>query len=270
MPTQSMYYLNFNLKSKEPVEDNNFRRTISSIISKEFIIQNISKDLAVPAINYTPYSKINDSSKLVFDVFGNRNKGIEYLEKYLEANKDAKNHELIIVYENKNLDTRIAKEIAKNLKENLDDIAKNIKGYLDEKDYLNVNIVCKGYKKDELKEVLQQGKYDIVFCRIDEEYGDVYKFFSRWTSNSKYNIYGYKNLEYDKIVEKAQLEKDNKNKIAIYNDAQEMLSKDLPCIPVYIVNTVICKKENIKDIYTTKSGNLKFDYAYKDNTLVVK
>ena len=130
-----------------------------------------------------------------------------------------------MVYESKNLDNKIAKEIAKNLKENLDEIAKNIKGYLDLKDYLNVNVVCNGYKKDELKEVLQKGNYDIVFSRIDEEYGDIYKFFSRWTSNSKYNIYGYKNLDYDKIIEKALIEKDNKNKIRIYNEAQEILAK---------------------------------------------
>ena len=38
-----------------------------------------------------------------------------------------------MVYENKNLDDRIAKEIAKNIKENLDEIAKNIKGYLDDR-----------------------------------------------------------------------------------------------------------------------------------------
>lgn len=270
VPTQSMYYLNFNLKSKEPIEDKNFRNVISAIMSKEFIIQNLSKDLAVPAINYMPYSAVSESSKVIFDVFGNRIKGTEYLQKYLASGKDEKKHELTMVYENKNLDSKIAKEIAKNLKVNLDEIAKHAKGYLDEKEYLNVNIVCKGYGKDELKEVLQQGKYDIVFSRVDEEYGDVYKFFSRWTSNSKYNLYGYNNLDYDKIIEKALLEKDNKKKIAIYNEAQEILARDLPCIPIYIVNTVICKKDNIKDIYTTKSGNLKFDYAYKDNTMVVK
>lgn len=265
VPTQSMYYLNFNLNAKGPVGDNNFRKVVSSIISKEFIIQTISKDLAVPAINYLPFSTVNDSSKLIFDVFGNREKGIEYLNKYLKSSKYEKKQEITMVYENENLDNKIAKEISKNLKENLDEMAKNIKGYLDLKDYLDVEITCIGYKKDKLSEVLRQGNYDIVFSRINEEYQDIYKFFSRWTTNSKYNIYGYSNLDYDKTIEKALLEKQSKNKIRIYNEAQEILAKGLPCIPVYIVNTVICKKENVKDIYTTKSGNLKFDYAYKDN-----
>jgi ABC-type oligopeptide transport system substrate-binding subunit len=270
VPTQSMYYLNFNLNSKGSVKDNNFRNVISAIISKEFIIQTISKDLAVPAINYLPFSTVNGSSKLIFDVFGNRNKGIEYLNKYLKSNKYEKKQEIVMVYESKNLDNKIAKEISKNLKENLDEMSKNIKGYLDLNDYLDINIICTGYKKDELSEVLRQGKYDIAFSRIDEGYGDIYKFFSRWISNSKYNIYGYKNLDYDKTIEKALKEKDNKIKIRIYNEAQQILAKGLPCIPVYIVNTVICKKENVKDIYTTKSGNLKFDYAYKDNTMGVR
>ena len=270
VPTQSMYYLNFNLNAKGAIEDNNFRNVISAIISKEFIIQTISKDLAVPAMNYLPFSTVNGNSKLIFDIFGNRNKGIEYLKKYLTRSNYEKKQDIIMVYESKNLDNKIANEISKNLKENLDEMAKSIKGYLEFKDYLDINIICIGYKKDELSEVLRQGNYDIVFSRIDEEYGDIYKFFSRWTSNSKYNVYGYKNLDYDKTIEKALTEQDSNDKIRIYNEAQKILAKGLPCIPVYIVNTVICKKENIKDIYTTKSGNLKFDYAYKDNSVVTK
>ncbi|MBU3191062.1 peptide ABC transporter substrate-binding protein [Clostridium bowmanii] len=271
VPSQSMYYLTFNLNAKASVKNNNFRNAISATISKEFIIQSISKDLAVPAISYTTTNAVNgEGGKVIFDVFGSKDKGTKYLKEYLKLNSYEKKQELIIVYENRNLDDRIVKEIAKSIKENLDEIAKNIKGHFDDVDYLNVKVVCKGYEKDELKEVLKQGNYDMLYSKIDEEYGDMYKFFSRWTSNSSYNIYGYKNLEYDKTIQRALMESDNKKKIIIYNEAQDILAKDLPCIPIYILNTVICKKENVKDIYTTKGGNLIFDYAYKDNTIVVK
>ncbi|MGH4137554.1 peptide ABC transporter substrate-binding protein [Clostridium sp.] len=271
VPSQSMYYLTFNLNAKSPVKDNDFRNAISSTISKEFIIQSISKDLAVPAISYTTLNTANgDGGKVIFDVFSSKDKGMQYLQEYLKNKSYEKKQELIIVYENRDLDDRIVKEIAKNIKGNLDEITKNIKGYFDDKDYLNIKVVCKGYEKDELNEVLKQGNYDMLFSRIDEEYGDIYKFFSRWTSNSSYNIYGYKNLEYDKTIQSALMESDSKKKIIIYNEAQNILAKDLPCIPVYIVNTVICKKENVKDIYTTKGGNLIFDYAYKDNVVIVK
>jgi len=271
IPSKSMYYLTFNLKAKGSVTNNNFRNTINAMIAKEFIIQNISKDLAVAAINYTTSSSTNDDNgKLIFDRFGSKEKGEKFLKEYLKSPNYEKKPELIIVYESKNFDNNMAKEIAKNIKENLDETAKNIKGFLDVKDYLDVNVICKGYKKDELNEVLKQGKYNILFSKIDEEYGDVYKFFSRWTSNSTDNIYGYKNLEYDKIIESALKEKESKSKIKLYNEAQEILAKDLPCIPIFIANTVICKKENIKDIYTTRGGNLVFDYAYKDNSILAK
>ncbi|WP_291633089.1 peptide ABC transporter substrate-binding protein [Clostridium sp.] len=252
IPSQSMYYLTFNLKTKDSV-DINFRNAISSIIDRELILQTISEDLAVPAINYTPSSAGNENNgKLIFDPFGNKDKGLEYLK----SSTYDKTKKIIMVYENNTLDNRISKEIAKNIKE-----------------YLGVKVVCTGYDKDELKDVLTKGNYNILFSKIDEEYGDIYKFFSRWTANSKYNIYGYKNLEYDKIIESALMDnsskgnssKDNENKIMIYNQAQEILAKDLPCIPVYIANTVICKKENIKGIYITRSGNLIFDYAYKED-----
>jgi ABC-type oligopeptide transport system substrate-binding subunit len=241
--SQSMYYLTFNLKNKDAV-DINFRNAISAIIDRKLIIQTISKDLAVPTLNYTAVVDTYDnSSKVIFDASLNKDRGLNYLKNstFKEGQK------LHVVYESEKFDARISKEIAKNIE-----------------DYLDINVVCTGYKKEELKEVLAQGDYDIVFSKIDEEYGDAYKFFSRWTSNSTYNIYGYNNLEYDKIIQSALMENNNKNRIKIYMQAQELLAKDLPSIPVYIGNTVICKKENIKDIYTTRGGNLIFDYAYKD------
>ena len=272
-PSQSMYYLSFNLNSKETVADNSFRKLISAMISKQFVIETLSKDLAVPAINYTSSGTNNgNSTKLIFDRFGNKEKGEIYLKEYTKTvnYKNNKNPVLTIVYESKNFDDKMVKEIARNFKANLDDIAKNIKGHFDKEDFLNVKVVCIGYDKNELDEVLKKGEYNILFSKVDEENGDIYKFFSRWTSNSKYNIYGYKNLEYDKIIESALMEKNSKNKIELYNEAQNILSKDLPCLPIFIANTVICKKINVKGIYTTKSGNLVFDNAYKEDSGVVK
>ncbi|MBU3184058.1 peptide ABC transporter substrate-binding protein [Clostridium estertheticum] len=245
-PTQSRYYLNFNLKDKGLV-DQNFRNAINEIINRKLIIETLSEDLAVPTMNYTTYTSINDNSdKLIFDESRNKSKGQEFLK---NSTYD-KEQKLVMVYENKNFDTKISGEIAKSIKK-----------------YLNIDVVCTGYKKDDLKKVINSGNYNIVFTGNDEEYGDSYKFFSKWIANSKDNIYGYKNANYDKIIDKALMENNNNKKITIYNQAQKILAKDLPCIPIYIANTVICKKANIKDIYTTKGGNLKFDYAYKDNVV---
>jgi ABC-type oligopeptide transport system substrate-binding subunit len=194
-------------------------------------------------MNYTTSTSNNDnSSKVISKGAGNKDKALEYLD-----SSKFKGKKISMIYESENFDTVISNEIAKNIEE-----------------YLDITVVCTGYKKDELKEVIEKGDYDIIFSRINEDYGDVYKFFSRWTSNSTYNVYGYNNLEYDKIIESVSVEKNNENRIKSYNEAQEILVEELPCIPVYIGNTVICKKENIKDIYTTKSGNLVFDYAYKE------
>ena len=245
IPTLSMYYLNFNLKTTNPV-DLNFRNAINSIIDRKVILQTMSEDLAVPTINYTAAKSNNNSDKLIFDETINKNKGLDYLN---ISNYD-ENQKLVMVYENNNFDSKISQEIAKEIKKDL-----------------GLNVKCTGYTKEELKKVLTAGDYNIVFLKNDEEYGDIYNFFSKWTTISKDNIYGYKNSDYDTTINKALTEKNDKNKITIYNQAQAILAKDLPCIPVYIANMVICKKENIKDIYTTKSGNLIFDYSYKDSTI---
>lgn len=245
-PTQSRYYLNFNLKDTGLV-DQNLRNAVNEIINRKLIIETLSEDLAVPTMSYTSYT--SDSDKLIFDESRNKIKG----EDYLKNSTYDKEKKLVMVYENKNFDTKVSGEIAKSIKK-----------------YLNIDVVCTGYEKDDLNKVISSGNYNIEFTGNDEEYGDGYKFFSKWTANSKDNIYGYKNAEYDKTINKALMENNDNKKITIYNQAQEILAKDLPCIPVYIANTVICKKENIKNIYTTKGGNLKFDYAYKDSSTVTK
>jgi len=247
-PSQSMYYLNFNLKAEDPL-DTNFRNAIGVVIDRELIIETISEDLAVATMNYTPFTSSNENSgKVIFDTTLNKIKGLEYLK-----NSTVVKRKINMVYENNNFDFKISNAIAENIKE-----------------YLGVNVVCTGYDTAELKNVLTSGDYDVLLSRTDEENGDIYDFFSKWTSYSKENIYGYVNAEYDKTIEKALIENDDKNKITIYKQAQEILAKDLPCIPIYIANTVICKKENVKDIYATKSGNLIFDYAFKDNTIATK
>jgi peptide/nickel transport system substrate-binding protein len=248
IPSQSVYYLTFNLKTieqgnKKDTLDIDFRNAIGAIIDRKLIIQTIWKDLAVPAMNYTAATNNDNSSTAIFNGSSNKDKAL----KYLDTSKFEKGQKIDMIYESENFDTVVSNEIAKNIEE-----------------YLGITVVCTGYKKDELKEVVEKGDYDIIFSKINEEYGDVYKFFSRWTSYSTYNVYGYNNLEYDKIIENVSVENNKENKIKSYNEAQEILAKELPCIPVYIGNTVICKKENIKDIYTTKGGNLVFDYAYKE------
>ncbi|MGH4052121.1 MAG: peptide ABC transporter substrate-binding protein [Clostridium sp.] len=255
IPSQSMYYLNFNLKNKKGLDksdalDINFRNAIGAIIDRELIIETVSTDLAVPTINYTSGDSFdNTSSKLIFDTFLNKAKGLEL--KNISNYK--KNRKLDLVYESENFDMKISNEIAKNIKE-----------------YLGVKVICTGYKKDELQKVIANGNYDMVFLKDDVEDGDIYSFFSKWTAYSKDNVYGYINSNYDQTIAEAMSENNDKNKVTIYKQAQEILAKDLPCIPIYIANTVICKKENIKGIYTTKSGNLVFDYAYKDNETTSK
>jgi len=255
IPSQSMYYLNFNLKTKEGLDkedalDVNFRNAIGSIIDRELIIETISADLAVPTINYTSGESSGDtSSKVIFDSSLNKAKGLEL--KKISNYKE--NRKLDLVYESENFDMKISNEIAKNIKE-----------------YLGVKVTCTGYKKDELKKVLTDGNYDMVFLKDDVEDGDTYSFFSKWTAYSKDNVYGYINSNYDQTIAEAKSENNDKNKVTIYKQAQEILTKDLPCIPIYIANTVICKKENIKGIYTTKSGNLVFNYAYKESETTSK
>ena len=81
-------------------------------------------------------------------------------------------------------------------------------------------------------------------------------------SLSDTNFYGYKNVQFDEKVVKARMEKDKMKKIELLKEAENILMDDIPVIPLYFKNFIICKKSNVEGIYTTKKGNIKLDKAY--------
>ncbi len=52
-------------------------------------------------------------------------------------------------------------------------------------------------------------------------------------SKSRQNNSHYENADYDKLIEQARTEQDVTKRFALYKQAQQVLVKDLPWIPLY-------------------------------------
>jgi len=99
-PSNTVFYLNFNITKKGIINDENFRNAINSIISKEYYSQLISKHYAKPASLYVP--KSNSSEKL-FSTYGNKELAMDYLSKTKFSGKE----ELTFIYEEDSFNKRI-------------------------------------------------------------------------------------------------------------------------------------------------------------------
>lgn len=231
--------LNFNLKKKGAASDVDFRKALANVINREQILENDLNGVGRSASAYIPNVKESRPNKSFFNVYGNTNLGMSYLK---NSKYDKKEH-IKLIYLEESENKRLCEAVAKNIK-----------------DALDVSIECKGCNEEELKEAMEKGEYDIVASEYTGLYGDSLAFLEGWCTKS--NIYGYKNANFDSLVSKAKIEKDKAKRKEFILNAEELLLSDLPTIPIYYENLVVCKKSNIEGVYITKEGNLKLDRAY--------
>lgn len=238
-PIEKGVGLNFNLKEKGIASDVNFRKAIANVINREQIIENDLIGAGRAASAYIPSVQESKANKSFFNMYGNTNLGMNCLKNSKYEKKD----DIRLIYLESNENKRLCEAVAKNIK-----------------DALDISIECKGYNEEELKEVMEKGDYDIVAREYTGLYSDSLAFLEGWCTNS--NIYGYKNPDFDSLVAKAKVEKDKVKRKEFISKGEEVLLSDLPTIPIYYENLVVCRKGNIEDIYITKEGNIKLDRAY--------
>ncbi|WP_017416732.1 peptide ABC transporter substrate-binding protein [Clostridium tunisiense] len=235
-PSNSVYYLNFNIKGNKLAGDINFRNALNSILSKEYYSQQIAKNFAIPASLYVPKG---NADKKLFDTFANKNQSEEYLKK-----TNIKGNETItLVYEEDGLNKRIAEDLAKNILQDL-----------------GIHISIKGYRQDELEQVIQKNQYDMHLSKFKPIFDDMYLYYDIWSSKSKENLIRYSNPKYDEIVKAAKYEWNEEQRSVFYRQCEDILREDLPSVPIYYINTILCIKPNITGVYATPSGNIKLEY----------
>lgn len=237
----------FNLKKEGIIKDVNFRKSIAASIDRNYICKEILSDTAKPALTYIPTNISNGLNgqfinKAYFASTLEKDKALDFIKK---TKFDKNDEPLRLVYVDTIENKKVCEAISKNLRDNL-----------------QIKIECIGCSVEEFNDEMSKGDYDIAKVECEGGYDYPLSFLERWTINSKDNIYGYKNIQLDNILEKSKIEKDKGKKIELLRSGENILFEDMPMIPLYCNNVVVCKKGNIKDIGITKKGNIKLDKAY--------
>lgn len=229
-------YINFNLNKESSFNDLNMRKAVAYSISKEYFAQQISKDSAVAARAYTL------DSNNIFEPYGNKT----LAEKFLKESNYSDENTLIFLYEDNNIERRIAEDLCKDINEDL-----------------NLNIKLVRYKKEDLKEILESKDYDMIL-NIYYDLQNDYNYLQLWNSHN--NPYGFSNENYDNNLNAIKNEKNEQKIIELQNNCEKILMENLPSMPIYNLNTVLCRKENIKGLYANKYGNVILNDVYVDKT----
>ncbi|MGL4730864.1 MAG: ABC transporter substrate-binding protein [Clostridium sp.] len=228
-------YLNFNLNKDLITSDLNFRNAINSAMSKEYFINNICKEFGNPATSYA----IGQGKK--FSSYGNDELALKYLKssKYDDEN-------IVLLYKDDPIEKRIVEDLAKDIKEDL-----------------NINIILKSYNNNNKEELIKEGFHMI----LEMENGKKEDYFLQWSNKESKSIYGFSDEKYNEIILKLKDPHLSYNKQNLYEQCENILKSKLPSIPIYNLNNILCKNENIKDVYINRHGNivlynLKRDVSY--------
>lgn len=243
-PSLTESLLIFNLKNNSDMNNSNFRKAIAYDINRNDLVSE-SVNGKLPATDYIPAYISNYGFKKMsafFNVSGN----IETAKKYLLNSKYASTNKIKLVYLNGSQNKKDCDTIAKALTKDL-----------------NVKIEAKGYNNDDLSQIIKEGNYDIIKTDYIGFYDDAYAYLQYFSNENSLNIYGYNNYAYSSLVYKIKLEQDNSKRDQLMIEAEKMLMDDMPMIPLYFFNTLVCKNTNVEGIYISSIGNVKLDRVYK-------
>lgn len=111
------------------------------------------------------------------------------------------------------------------------------------------------------------GDYEIARHGWIADYNDPMTFLDMWLSGSGSGVWGnndahYNNPAYDKLVNDAKVEQDGAKRTQMLHDAEALLMKDLPILPIYFYTNIVCYRDYVKDVRKSPLGFLFFDKAY--------
>ncbi|MFL0246488.1 peptide ABC transporter substrate-binding protein [Candidatus Clostridium stratigraminis] len=248
IPVNIGWSLNFNFKKSGIANNVSFRRALSLAINREKIAENNLSSTVRAAFTYVP--KEDSASSQVFNAnkYIKEENDVTLSKELLSNSRYDKKEKVSFIYLDNDANKRIADALAKNIKEVLD-----------------INIDCKGLNEGDFNDFLKNGNFSMALNEYTSTNNDALSFLEPWISTSKSNIFGYNNSQYDDLVFKAKLEGDKQKRSDYIKNGEAILLNEMPNIPLFFQNIILCKKSEIKGVYILKEGNVKLDKAYIDD-----
>lgn len=103
--------------------------------------------------------------------------------------------------------------------------------------------------------------YQMVLSGWTGDYNDPMTMLDLYLSYAPSNP-GYKNAEYDKLVEGAQKTVAQKDRMDMMHKAEAILMNDMPIIPVHYRSTPLLISKKLKDYKLDPLGKYRFHYSY--------
>ncbi|TDT58415.1 peptide ABC transporter substrate-binding protein [Fonticella tunisiensis] len=259
LPYLGTYFYEINVSDKaasvnpaaaKVLKDARVRKALSLAIDRKALVDNVLKGGQTPATTFV-------ADSVVVDEKGNRFKTKDYYKPegdVAEAKRllaeagypDGSGFpEITITYNTGTGHQNIAQAIQEMWRKNL-----------------NINVKLENQEWKVFQVTRTQKQYLIARGGWIADYNDPMTFLDMWMSNSGNNDVGYNNPEYDRLIAAAKKEADPAKRVSLLHQAEDLLMKDMPLIPLYYYNNIVAIKPYVKGVTKSQLGFVFFDTGY--------
>lgn len=247
-PDLSSYFSVFNTDN-DFLKDKRVRRALAMAINRQSLIDNVAQGFQKPAYAFVP----NGVPGINGDF---REEGGDYFQENVERARELLAQAgypngdgaptLELMYDNRGDHQKLVEAIQEMWKSNL-----------------NIDVKLKKQEWGVYLKSLFNGDYQIAMAGWNADYVDAMTFLDMWVSDSGNNVAGWRNSEYDRLIEIAKTSFDNKKRIAAMHDAEKILLNEMPFMPIYFYTNVNMYKPWVKGVVVpTIGGFQEFRWAY--------
>lgn len=235
---------------KKPFNNVKVRTALSMAINREEIVQNVTKGGQKPSYTLTALgiddTEGNDFAESVGYLFDEDvTKARTLLEEGLaEEGMTVDEFKFTLLYNTDDTNKKVA-EVMQNM------WAQN----------LGLSVELESNEFQTMAARSREGDYDVVRGGWVGDYLDPMTFDEVFTSYSEYNYAKWINEEYDALIEKALYEPNPTTRMNYLKEAETLLIKDMPIIPLYYSSKVIVQKPYLEGVYCSVNKYPNMEYA---------
>ena len=245
------YFLSINVK-KEGLDNVKVREALSLALDRDYIVEKVAKGGQIPADSFVTTGLTDADGKTEFH---------ENAKKWYDA-KDYKGN----VEKAKKLLKEAGYENGKGLPsielmcnpghEPIMEAVQNMW-----KENLGLNVTISSQDWNVFLETRKQGDFQVARDGWLGDYNDPVSFIDIWVTGGGNNNAQWSNKEYDKIVSEIKSTTDSKERYAKMHEAEDLLAKDMPIIPIYYYTDLYLISDKLEGMYTSPLGYKYFMYC---------
>ncbi len=235
------YFYRFNT-TRKPLDDARVRRALAMSINREQLTEFVLKGGQQPAYHYTPpntggytcdtpfTADLEEARKLLSEAGFPEGRGFPALE---------------LLYNTSETHRILAEAIQQMWKTGL-----------------NIDIVLVNQEWKVYLDTMKRQEYDIARASWIGDYNDPNTFLDMFVTDGGNNRTGWSDPEYDTLIERSTLEQDPAARFATFRQAEEILLREMPIMPIYFYVRAMLIQPSVKGWHPTLLDHHPYKYVY--------